>query len=711
MGAAAGFALAGCLLLFGAPLAGEAGDADLHVAPGGSDADPGTREKPLRSLEAARDLLRQRRRSGQSTGGATVWIHGGLYLREATFELGEEDSGTEGLPVSYRAYPGEEARLAGGRVVPRAALRPVADAAVLARLPEGARGRTLEADLRAAGVADLGGAGLEGGLEVFCGGKRLQPARWPNEDWALARRGQPDSKLEKTFRFTSGGEGPRAWRDPAEVLLHGYWRTDYADMVVRLERIDREAREIVLAEGLGDGPAEGRRFYAFPVLEELDRPGEWYLDSARGLLYLLPPEGFGAGEVEGEVDDEGKVDVEVIVSTLTQPMVALRQARHVELRGLTLEATRGTAVLIEGGLGNRVAGCEVRNTGGDAVVLHGGLRNGVLGCHIHDIGSAAVALVGGDRAALAPAGLHAVDNHIHHFARLGRSYRPAVRLEGVGNRVAHNRIHDAPHAAVLYSGNDHVIELNEIHHVVLETSDAGVLYSGYDWTFRGNVVRHNFFHHIPHPPGGYTRVVYLDDAHCSTETHGNVFYRVHQAVWIGGGRDNVVENNVFIECEEPVSIDNRGLRWTFLNPDGSILETGMYQKLKAVRHDQPPWSTRYPRLARILEEDPRAPLGNTLERNVWYRSPWRDPEAACRATSPRHIDRPYMRIADNFVAEADPGFVDAASGDFELREDSVVYRKVPGFQPIPFGRIGPMRGGDGDRAEGRGGFSGTARRE
>jgi hypothetical protein len=186
-------------------------------------------------------------------------------------------------------------------------------------------------------------------------------------------------------------------------------------------------------------------------------------------------------------------------------------------------------------------------------------------------------------------------------------------------------------------------------------------------------------------------VVYLDDAHCSTETFGNVFYRTHQSVWIGGGRDNIVENNIFIECEEPVSIDNRGLRWTFLNPGGSILETGMYQKLKAVNYDKPPWSRRYPALATILENEPRAPLGNTFERNVYYRSHYRDPEAWCRSHSDKHIEKPYLKTGNNFVADSDPGFVNAANLNFQLKQDSVVYQRIPGFKPIPFDKIGLYR--------------------
>ena len=115
--------------------------------------------------------------------------------------------------------------------------------------------------------------------------------------------------------------------------------------------------------------------------------------------------------------------------------------------------------------------------------------------------------------------------HIHHFAQRKLVYRPAVRLYGVGHRVAHNLIHHAPHQAFAFDGNDHVFEFNEIHHVVLQSADAGVVYSGCDWTFRGNVFRHNFVHQIPHGPGLGTVGVYLDDCMSSAQIMGNVVAR------------------------------------------------------------------------------------------------------------------------------------------------------------------------------------------
>ncbi len=110
----------------------------------------------------------------------------------------------------------------------------------------------------------------------------------------------------------------------------------------------------------------------------------------------------------------------------------------------------------------------------------------------------------------------------------------------------------------------------------------------------------------------------------------------------------------------------------------------MYKPLKQLHVTEPPWSTRYPALARILDEQPQAPRGNVVARNVFCRCSWRQP------------DRRYVRLEDNYLTEEDPGFVHAANMNFELRDDSIVYQKIPGFKRIDFAQIGPHE--DGHRA-------------
>src|SRR6266851_8607022 len=142
--------------------------------------------------------------------------------------------------------------------------------------------------------------------------------------------------------------------------------------------------------------------------------------------------------------------------------------------------------------------------------------------------------------------------------RWSKCYVPAVLLDGVGLRASHNLIHDHPHCAILFGGNDHLIEFNEIHHIALETGDVGAIYTGRDYTFRGNRIRHNYIHHTGGVGMG-SMGVYMDDCVSGTEVFGNVFFKVHWAMFIGGGRDHRVENNLFVDCDPAVRADGRGL--------------------------------------------------------------------------------------------------------------------------------------------------------
>jgi hypothetical protein len=328
--------------------------------------------------------------------------------------------------------------------------------------------------------------------------------------------------------------------------VHGYWSWDWANSYERAATIDLEQRLLKTAPPYGlYGFRKGQRFYFLNVLEELDQPGEWFLDRNKGILYFWPPAETGPQR-------------EILLSLLDQPLLRLRNVSQAIFQGITFEATRGNAVEINGGTGNRIAGCTIQNIGDYGVRIEGGTSNGVIGCDIFDTGDGGVSLSGGDRKTLTPGG-HYVENC--HFARQGRwskCYVPAVLMGGVGNRASHNLIHDHPHCAVLFNGNEHLVEFNEIHHIALETGDVGAIYTGRDWTFRGNRIRHNFIHHTGGVGMG-SMGVYMDDCVSGTEIFGNVFYKVQRAAFLGGGRDHRVENNLFVDCNPAVAIDGRGL--------------------------------------------------------------------------------------------------------------------------------------------------------
>ena len=96
----------------------------FHVAPTGSDANPGTREKPLATLSAARDATRRLKRDGLKTP-VEVIVQAGTYYLAEPLTFSPEDSGTQECPITYKADDGAKVVLSGGK--PLAGWRQVND--------------------------------------------------------------------------------------------------------------------------------------------------------------------------------------------------------------------------------------------------------------------------------------------------------------------------------------------------------------------------------------------------------------------------------------------------------------------------------------------------------------------------------------------------------------------------------------------------------
>jgi len=636
----------------------------FYVATDGNDANPGTKAKPFGTIERARDAVRsQRANSRTPPEKAVVCLRAGTYRLKRSLTLDKRDSFT-----TYRALPGEKVRLSGGLVVPPSCFKPVTSAAVRKRLARAAVGRVRVLDLSALGLEELpqladkfrGGAGQ---IELFFNTEPMRVSRWPDTGWAaiakvidkgnVPRRGE---RGKRPGKFTYSGNRPKNWRVRDGVWLTGYWSNDWYEEAIRIRSIDTEKRTITLSAPAvyGLGGYATRRYYAQNLLEELDKPGEWYVDRKNALLYFYPPSSLEKAETA--------------LSVLDKPLVQISKAKGIILEGMTFEAVRGGAITIIQGSGNRVRSCFIRNTGGNGVVINGGTDNGCEASEIANTGAGGVNISGGERRTLTPSGNFAVNNHIHHFGRLVRTYAGAIHLSGVGNRAAHNYIHHAPHVAISFGGNEHIMEYNEIHNVCDETGDVGVFYTGRDWTARGNVIRYNFIHNVFGPGVCGAQGVYLDDMASGTIVRNNVLYRVQMAVLCNGGRDNIIEHNVMASC--PGSI-----RFAC----GSGLET-MSRRLKGIPYKTKPWSERYPQLLTILADDPASPKGNVIRKNVLWNSG--------KMALAKEVTQ-FGKVKDNLVAKAGLGFADTNRMDFRLSKGSVVFKKLPGFKPIPMDKIGP----------------------
>ena len=638
----------------------------IYVSPEGSDEGAGTRIAPFQSLERARDAIRQIKKSRGRipSGGFIVELQEGTYELDKPLELTAEDSGAKGSPIVYRAQPGKEVRISGGKRI--ANFQKVTDANVLAKVDPAARNFLVQADLKQLGIRDFGKLSERGfgypvrtaHLELFYLDKPMTLARWPNEGYVKIA---DLSGGAQSGQFKYSEERPQRWRQEDDVWIYGYWYHDWADSYIPIEKIDLQNKTLQLKTKPRYGLRKGQRWCALNLLSELNTPGEYYVDSKQGKLYFWPPAPLKNGTA---------------VVSVTEQLFTMKDSKYVTIQGVILEACRATAVTISGGDHNRILDCVMRNIGNKAVTVSGS-DHIVSGCTIYETGDGGISLSGGDRKTLTPARLQAENNHIYHYSRWCHTYRPAVGVGGCGNIVRHNLIHHGPHNAIQLGGNDHVIEFNEIHHVCQDTGDVGAFYMGRDWTARGTVIRYNYWHHISGPGRLGAMGVYLDDQASGITIFGNIFLEVTRAVFIGGGCDNVVENNIFVDCMPSAHIDARGLGWQkkFTDDPKATLRV----QLRAMPYQNPLWSQRYPNLVNILKDDPGTPKRNRVVRNICMGGKWDDIHAGTRN---------YQIVEDNLVGK-DPHFVNRENQDFRLKPTSPAFEL--GFKPIPLEQIGLRR--------------------
>jgi parallel beta-helix repeat protein len=441
--------------------------------------------------------------------------------------------------------------------------------------------------------------------------------------------------------------------------------------------VDVATKHLALPQSPGYGIASGQAWYAENLLEEITVPGEYYVDRAAGVLYFLPP-----GPLAGH---------RLVASLLSDPVLAINGAAHLSIEGLTLESSRGTLVSVQGGSDVALSHVRLLAAGTDAAQISGS-SNGISGCEITGPGAGGVSLSGGDRQSLTHGGNYVEYCHIHDFSRFEYMYHPAIGLDGAGQRASHNLLHDAPHSAILYGGNDQLIEKNEIHHVCQQTSDAGAIYSGRDWGARGNQIQFNYLHDISSVFEGYgVHAIYLDDCLSGIKVEGNVIHGVTGiGIEHGGGRDNVLINNVFSHTGRGVSADSRCVDWL---PQGSPNNKpgdswNLLEKLNNVGYQQDPWLTRFPECAAIPDDWATVsapgshwlrPEGCVFERNVG------EAVGEFQTGSQVTFDA-YASIKDN-LPDTSVLFVDEAGGDLSIRPDSPAM-SLPGFAPPPFADMG-----------------------
>ncbi len=609
---------------------------------GGSDT-VGTGEKnsPVASLDKALDIVASKKAEGY-TDVANIIMGEGCYEVSQTISIEKTDVPTGGLNIAA-AY-GEAPVLSGGISYNISQATKVDDSEILDRLHnENAKSNLYELDLTTKiPLSDipsvsypgaynlnsmLSSVGLENPPEATCeaifDGNLMTVARYPNNDYAYVGEvvdggiegrftdssfDGTENDLELTqenllkgFEFKSDYENLSRWATADQALIFGYFKNDWATQTVPLKEVNVENGTIRSEYPSYYGINTGKRYYVYNLLEEIDMPGEYFIDRTNGKMYFYMPDNAGNEST-------------ITLSMLTESMLHLRYLSDVTVSGLTFEASLGSGVQVSGCRNAIVENCEFRNMASTVINIYA--KNCIArNNYIHDTNGGIV--VGSespdDEKYLLRGNNIVTNNHITRFSRLDKVYVEGIFLiNGVGNIVTHNKIHDGEHLAMTFHGQYHEISYNEIYDVLQECDDAGAIYVGKTWIDRGNKITNNYIHDIDSAIESNDSVagIFLDDHYAGAYIEGNVFANIAgHGVRGNQGREHYIANNLFVGCTQGgvYMKDASGKEEDY---------TTQKQKLDASYYQTSVWQTAFPALYNIMNNSPYHSVDHIYTRNV-----------------------------------------------------------------------------------------------
>lgn len=567
--------------------------ATFYVSQNASIKGNGSIQKPFKTIdEALKKLQAKINTAGLSEGVLEIVLLGDQYTVSKSVKLDNKMTATNRNPILIRSLtPQNRTVITGGVNITK--WKTETDPDILALLPLNARNKVIVANLKENGIFCIDSlvfGGFSSGRrfdkksipEFFYKGKIQKMSRWPNN--------KDTTVILNNFK----SDRPLNWEKENDVWLHGYWKWTWADAYEKFKSYDKDTIRLVPpmnTYGFADSTAEydwmpkSSKFHVLNSLAEMDLQGDYKLSILDGKIWYFPPKDFNP--------------VDCILSVYSLP-ISLDSCDFVTLKDLEFRFFRGDAIIAKNCENISVLNCKISDVSGDAIQINGGFNHLLHSCTIESMGRGAVILASGDREHLRSSGSVIENCHIRDLSRIDRTYTPALLLEGIGVKIQYCFFEDLPSSAIRLEGNDFLIQLNEFAQCVTESGDQGTIDIFGNLLYRGNVIRWNYFHDIGNGAAG----VRLDDAISGFCINENIFLRSSNGsfggVQIHGGKDNILEGNIFIDGNSMVSQIAWGeKKWkeSLTGPGyiSSVLLKNNYWKSDS-------WQMRYPELKKNLLE-------------------------------------------------------------------------------------------------------------
>lgn len=705
----------------------------IFVSTVGDDSGDGSEEEPLRTLEKAIDVANEMREDSDKL--IEILLREGTYSVTNTIKIINSQKDDPLLKIS--AYQDEKVTINAGVDIPLSAMSIADSDFTNAIIDKPNAGSVLQYNLKDAQIEDLGEISLRGHLisdekeaqaELSLNGEVQKLAGWPNGEYTGLIKPTDSNEYGKRTKsgiangcsFQVNYDRPSQWSKPEQAWLSGTIGPNYEFDYYPVSRFDSEEKRVYLSRGALE------KYYTEPyyrfenVPEELDEPGEYYIDRQSGMLYFYPPE---------DAPKDSVLTITMSTPTLgvsgkaPNSMFRIENSKNIVFENLIFKGGRGSAITGKNNSNIQFINCEINSFGENGIRFDASTDIKISDCKIHDVGQDGILFVScGNYKTLSPSNIVVSNNDIYNFARLERSYKTGIDFgyRCVGATAANNHIHNGPHAGMIFYGVNNDIYGNEFDNLVTEFSDMDALYcnnSNYPWE-RGNKIHNNYFHDIGKSSmnGRHqinVRAIRTDNRGCGLNIYENLFYNIGDggngngnngigAITAEGTRNRIF-NNLFVDCNEAyfntlqykeIETADDGTLYpdTIINSSGvevanTINGAKVADLKKQMENYLPVYGKQFPELYNYFYEHPNMSKTNEFKNNMIINIVI--PLSNINGTQNEEGFRGSQMLtaaSGNYVSTSDPGFVSYDNGNLELSSSAtLLVEGLPKFEMSSFG--------------------------